>query len=206
MRTTSIQQLGHFQLKKGHGRPRDTAYFIFDKDWTYLYDIDTAHFKAKNHALHFPVVASSLDEMEWISHQPISTSGTIWEIVTQFLEGATIAFRDVKIPADIYRRIVNHLDAHLLAMRTEKSYSPPDVEDFRHLAEFATAIRSQAVDHDSDIDSTQKKNQNLMQFMSQRPTFSMATTPPVTAKPQVAKSVAKMDSIERYLEMIGHGY
>lgn len=199
MRTTTIQAKGH--RFRDRTIPRDTSDFIFTRAELHEYEIDNAHFKMKNGMANMPSVVITGDESElnWIAGQMIATADCIWDIVVQFINGATIRFPRKETAAKIYKRITAHMDAHLNAMRTNKMYDPPDPEDFRKLAEFALVCRGIAVDVDADIDEYYRKN-NMMRNMPVRAQFSYRDVPEVKKQQLVPKSVLKMDHIERYLE------
>jgi hypothetical protein len=204
MRTQPINKSSNFRFAKASQHSdKDTAYHIFHKDARHSYEIDYAHFRAMNNNLNQPIIGRySETEMYSMSSSMMPTAGCIWDIVTQFIDGATIRFSNPKTPVLIYRAIVKHIDAHLLAMRTIKMYDSPDPEDFRQMSEFAVAIRPQAMLEDTDIDD--KKRQSFSQtYLPVRASFSQRTVAEEQSKaPDVPKVVEKMDCIDKYLESI----
>lgn len=185
-------------------RARDTAYYIFEKDWKYPYQVDFVHFRAKSGSSNLPVVTGSTNDLDRIAADMIHTSTRIWDIVEHFFEGANLSIKPA-VAAQIYQRILDHFDAHLKAMRTDITYVAPDVEDFRMMSEFATAIRGYAVDHNPGIDEA-PQNDSLAMLMARRPVFSMQTVAEDKSNEPIApKSVRKMDAIERYMETL-NGY
>lgn len=183
---------------------KDTAYFIFDKNEVHLFSVDAAHFRAMNNRMSDPVIgAMNEDDINMAAREMISTGGTIWQITQQFIEGADISFQNPAIPAKIYKRILNHLDRHLNEMRTNLRYSAPDMEDFRNLAEFATAIRTVAIMHDPELDTGVRENA-MSNFLNTRPVFRLADKHQANKapeQPKAPKSVRTMDAIERMMEL-----
>lgn len=184
---------------------KTTAYYIFDRDSLYSFSVDAASFRARNNALHLPVVSvGGIEDLTRIAQELIYTAGTIWDMVLYFNDGARLALDSPADAKSIYRRIVEHLEAHLNAMRTDITYTPPNSDDFRMMAEFATTIRYQAVSEDPNLD--ERVDNSFFANMSARPTFSKDDLHDVRSDdtPKVPKSVEKMDAIERFLEMIGY--
>jgi hypothetical protein len=150
----------------------------------------------------------SKDDLSRIMSEMILTDGTVMDIVDLFAEGASIAFQTREVAADVYKRIVNHLEWHLGQMRTNITYVPPPVEDFANMSEFATIIRPWAKDYNTDIDEVFNRGE-MHRMLPVRPSFSYALnkTEEVEAdRPiEVPKSVTKMDAIEKMLERM-NGY
>ena len=206
MKTSSIFAMGNgFQVSKKEWKPRTTAYYIFDEEVVHPYMVNTTYFHERNGRLGQPIIgAANAQDVERISEEMVSTGDTIWKIVTQFIDGANIGFSDPAVCAEIYKRILNHLEGHLTAMRTDISYDAPEMDDFRHMAEFATKIRYIALKHNADLD----KNVNeagIQRIMGARPVFvayrgqddRRREEPKLT----VPKTIKTMDAIERFLEM-----
>lgn len=179
---------------------RSTAYYIFDSRERHLYELDFAHFRAKNHMLSSPVIVSGPEDMDRLVTSMVPTSGTIMQIVDQFILGGTIAFPDKNTAAKIYRRIQDHLSAHLKAMQSDVSYEAPDDEAFKQMAEFAVSIRYIAVQADPELDKNIVRN-TMETVMPARPRFNMEQNVK-KEEPQAPKPARTMDSIEKYLESI----
>lgn len=213
MRASSLQSSG-FHLQPKNKRPatkRTTAYYIFDKDYQVLFNLDHVSFKARNKTLRVGIISDgSEDDISRLAGEMTPTSGTIMEIVDLYVDGATVNFSDRKVAADVYKRIVNHIEYHLQELRTNISYRPPPIEDFQNMSEFATAIRPWAIDHNPDIDQTYTLGQ-MQRGLPVRPSFSYALQKTEQEKPEeqkpaeTAKSVTRMDALQRLLERIEHG-
>lgn len=202
MRTVPLTATPGFTIKPKHVIKKDTADYIFNKSEQHIYLVNNSHFRAKNKMLSLPVVSTGHPrDMERISNEMISTSGTIWDIVEHFIDGAVLAFPNATTPATIYRRICDHLTAHLNAMRRDKMYRPPHLDDFRHMAEFGERIRQVALNIDFDFEN-EVPDDHILQMLPMRPVFSMSTDEEVIEnKPKtVAESTRTMDVIERYME------
>lgn len=185
--------------------PKTTAYYIFDKNEKHLYSVDAAHFRAMNGRMGDSVIgATSAMDVEIAAAEMISTGGTIWDIIVQYQEGALITFPEPLIAVRIYKHILKHLELHLQEMRSNLSYDPPELEDFRQMAEFATAIREFAMRHDPELDKTASAA-SLGGFMSGRPIFRAAAPTAAPSKPVIPKSVRTLDAIERFMEICNGG-
>lgn len=199
MRATTLQARGFriSEKKVAH----DTADYIFGRFELHEYEIDNAHFKMKNGLGRMPIVVQQGgdNEMRWIANQMIATADNIITICDQFIDGATIRFPRKETAVKIYQRVLQHMDAHLGAMRTDKMYEAPNADDFRQLAEFALMCRSVGVDVDPDIDQRIVKNQ-MQGFLPVRAQFSRMDLSDVKKERLVPKSVQRMDIIERFLE------
>jgi len=181
--------------------PKTTAYYIFDRAEKHMYQLDAAHFRAMNGRMGDSVIgAQSAADVEAAAVEMISTGGTIWDITTQYIEGGSITFSEPLVAVRIYKHILKHLEGHLREMRSNISYDAPDLEDFRQLAEFATAIRAFAMMHDPELDKT-ASTPALGGFMDARPVFRAAAPSSAPKKPQIAKSVRTLDAIERFMEI-----
>lgn len=183
---------------------KDPAYWIFDRDPDahHLYEVDAAHFRAKAGTLNHPVVSNgSAYDMERIAGEMIATRGSIIDIVDHYMDGARIKFQFKATAVNVYKRIVTFLQAHLEAMRTDITYSPPPVELFQQLGEFATSIRPWALDVDATLDGV-KPHEGFGGFNT-RPTFSVPEHVVKAAEPVVPKSVKAVDQITKYLEVLG---
>lgn len=179
---------------------KDTSDYIFDKNEVHNFAVDTAHFRAKNHSLHRSTVTTDPDAEAWIAESLVPTYGRIWDIIEYYFEGAVIHFQDKRTAETIYKRILDHFDAHLVAMRTDKMYDAPDVEDFRMMSEFATSIRSLVIDINPNID-VKVQHGGMNKFLPSRPTFSRTVEVKEQAEKDIPKSMVKMDIIERFMEM-----
>lgn len=185
--------------------PKTTAYYIFDKNEKHLYAVDAAHFRAMSGRMGESIIgATSAMEVEAAAAEMISTGGTIWNIITQFIEGATITFPEPKVASRIYKHILKHLEAHLQEMRSNLSYDAPELEDFQQMAEFATAIRVYAMQHDPELDKSASAG-SLGGFMAGRPVFRAAVPTAAPSKPVIPKSVRTLDAIERFMEICNGG-
>lgn len=202
-RSTSVQSLG-FVFAPRKAKSNSTAYYIFDKEASLMFSVNCAHFRAKNHQLSVPIITDgSAEDLNRVTNEMIHTQGTVMEMVDLFVDGANLRV-DAKVAAEVYRRISNHLDAHLRELKTNPVYEPPPVDDFRNMAEFALAVRIVALDADSNIDNISINN--FHNFMFSRPSmFNRDEIVNGGNSQNAAKVVDKMDSIERYLEMIGYG-
>lgn len=211
MQSMPIQRSGFHKVAPKKARNKTTAYYLFDKDYQVLFNLDHASFRARNKTLNVSIVSDgSDDDMSRLTGEMIPTGGTIMQIVDLFVDGASISFSDNKIAADTYQRIVNHLEFHLREMRTNITYVAPDAEDFKSMSEFATAIRPWAKEHNTDIDHMVVSSE-MRSALPVRPSFSYSLLKtqeaageevPAEATP---KSVTRMDAIERYLEKLEHG-
>jgi hypothetical protein len=203
MRSSTAAESG-FKIPKRKYIERDTADYIFSKDEQLNFNVDTAHFRAKNRSLHRPTVTSNPveEEMNWIANQPVNTYGCVWDMVEYFIDGATLGFNDKSIAEIAYKRILDHFNAHIKAQRSDKMYMPPDIEDFRMMGEFATAIRTIVVDINPLIDKPIFANP--LDGLRVRPTFSKSIMEEKKEEGVVAKSIEQMDIIEQYMEMY-HG-
>lgn len=186
-----------------------TAYRIFDKECQHNYAIDNAHFQFKNQRNGLLVAYDGEhNTLEQLASVFKHTSGTIIEMIDQFIEGATIQL-EAEVAYKVYNDILKHLDAHLQAMQTDPVYDPPNIDDFRYMAEFATAIKWKASEFaDPDANPVEEGFWNrpyrpvftAEQFSVNRKERHKPATPEIS----VPNSVKKMDAIERYLEMIGY--
>jgi hypothetical protein len=204
-----IQRSGFHKAPPKKVRNKSTAYYLFDKDYQVLFNLDHASFRARNKTLNISIVSDgSEDDMTRLTGEMIPTGGTIMEIVDLFGDGASISFNSNAIAADVYKRIVDHLEFHLREMRTDVMYIPPPVEDLQTMSEFATVIRPWAKEHNTDIDHTVVSSE-MRSALPVRPSFSYAllkTEEAAEDKPaEVPKSLSRMDTIERYLERLEHG-
>lgn len=202
MRTMTLEGLGNgFRRLENRHVPKTTAYYIFDKAEVHLYSLDGAHFRAMNNRMGESVIgASNAQDVEAAAAEMISTGGTIWTIITQFIEGADITFPDPQIPVKIYKRILAHLENHLAEMRTNLRYDAPELEDFRQMAEFATRIRGTAMAFDPDLEKKTPGN-NLGNWFTSRPVFRINDGRTAEKKNVIPKSVATLDAIERFMEL-----
>lgn len=198
MQPSSLASAGCRIRKRRPVEERTTAWYIFDKENTYLYEINRANFQAANHMFGMPTVTDGTraDE-ERISREMVPTSGTIMEMVDRFIEGAQIAIPAQGVAAEIYKRILNHFDHHFVLMKTDRMYEAPNPEDFTHMAEFATQIREWALSQNPDIEK-QEQSQSLMRQMPVRASFSQA--PVVEKTREVPKITKAMDNIQRWME------
>lgn len=204
MKPMSLAGSGYRVKPKTHQRGRSTAYYIFDEEQEHLYEIDHVHFMAQAQRFNTPTVTTGQQgDIDRISAEMVPITGTIWDMVVHFIDGATIAV-EPPVAALIYKRILDHFDEHFRAMRQEKMYEAPDTEDFRWMAEFATAIRPWALQHNPELEV--KRATQFRSFLPQRATFSQATVEEDKAKePVIPKSLLLMDNIERYLENLNGG-
>lgn len=202
MRAMTLEGLGNgFRRLPNTNVPKTTAYYIFDKAEVHLFSIDGAHFRAMNNRMGDSVIgASNAQDIEAAAAEMISTGGTIWTIITQFIEGADITFPDPQIAVKIYKRILTHLENHLAEMRTNLRYDAPELDDFRQMAEFATAIRGTAMTHDPDLEK-KKVGGELGDWFTSRPVFRVADVRQPSKKNVIPKSVATLDAIERFMEL-----
>lgn len=211
MHATPLQKSDGFKVI-GVQKPlrKTTAYYLFNEDAAVMFNIDYSSFKARNKMFGAPVVTDgSYEDMQRLTHEMISTSGTVMQIIDLFADGATIGFAKPEIAADVYRRIVNHLEFHLLSMKTDIRYIPPAPEDFQNMSEFATVIRPWAKDHVKDIDALVISS-TMRSLMPVRPSFSAGLQRVEEAleemdEVEVPKSVSRMDSIQRQLELLENG-
>jgi hypothetical protein len=209
MQSMPIQRSGFHKAAPKKVKAKTTAYYLFDEDYQVLFNLDHVSFRARNKSLNVSIVSDgSEQDLTRLTSEMIPTGGTIMEIVDLFAEGARIGFSDRKIAADVYQRIVNHLEYHLRAMRTEITYVAPPAEDFKNMSEFATVIRPWAKDYNDDIDQLVVSSQ-MLNALPVRPSFSYAlakTDEKAEDTPaEVPKSISRMDAIERYLERLEHG-
>lgn len=206
MRTSSLENMGFgFKRRTDAAIPKTTAYYIFDRAEKHMYQLDAAHFRAMNGRMGDSIIgATSALDVEAAAAEMISTGGTIWDIVTQYIEGGSITFQEPAVAVKIYKRILKHLEAHLQEMRTNISYDAPELDDFRQLAEFATAIRPYAMMNDPELDKTASSNA-LGGFMGNRPVFRAADPVSAPKKAAIPKSVRTLDAIERFMEMCNGG-
>lgn len=187
--------------KRNLGVRNSTAWYLFDKENRYLFKVDNLHFRAKNRRMNDPLVSNGSDyDMMRIGNEMIHTAGTIMEMVDYFIDGANIQFHDYKVPEDIYQRIGNHLEAHLEAMRTDIGYRPPAPDDFRHLAEFALAIRTLGENVNKQIDADQDEVR-VRKMFPVRARFSDPDEVEEVKNP-VPRPIQQMDAIERFIDMI----
>ncbi len=212
MQTCSLQRSGFHVVGKKKPKVKSTAYYLFDEDAKVMFLLDHVSFKARAKRLHVGIMSDgSHDDMTRIMSEMILTDGTVMSIVDLFAEGAGIAFRTRAEAAEVYSRIVKHLEWHLAQMRTNITYVPPPVEDFQNMSEFATIIRPWAKDHNSDIDEVFTRGE-MHRMLPVRPSFSYALNQterqeaPAAERPtEVPKSISKMDQIEKMLERM-NGY
>jgi len=210
MQSMPIQRSGFHKAAPKKARAKTTAYYLFDKDYQVLFNVDHASFRARNKTLNVSIVSDGTDEdLTRLSGEMIPTGGTIMEIVDMFADGASISFSSNKIAADIYQRIVNHLEFHLREMRTNITYTAPPAEDFKIMSEFATVIRPWAKDFNTDIDDMVVSSE-MRSALPVRPSFSYSLSKTaeeegVVVTEATPKSVTRMDAIERYLEKLEHG-
>lgn len=208
MRTMSIENMGFgFKRATDSAVPKTTAYYIFDKAEKHMYQLDAAHFRAMNGRIGDAVIgATSAEDVAYAAAEMVSTGGTIWDISTQFMEGASITIPDPKVAVRIYKHILKHLEGHLQEMRSNIRYDAPDLDDFRQLAEFATRIRPYAMMHDPELDKNASVN-SLNGFMTARPVFRLAekSTGDAPKKAEIPKSVRTLDAIERFMEICNNG-
>lgn len=195
MITQPLNKSSNFRFAKPDAwSTKDTAWHIFHKDAVHVYEIDYAHFKAMNGTMNQPIVGRYNEaEMGELTRQSVPTAGCIWTLVTQYIDGATIRFPSHKTAALIYKAIANHIDAHLVAMRTDKMYESPNADDFRYMTEFAVAIRPQAMLDSPDIDN-KAVNHLSRGMLPTRASFSRVTVEEdKVKKPDVPKVTQKMD-------------
>lgn len=211
MQSMPIQRSGFHKAAPKKARNKTTAYYLFDKDYQVLFNLDHASFRARNKTLNVSIVSDGTDEdMTRLTGEMIPTGGTIMEIVDLFADGASISFNSNAIAADVYQRIVNHLEFHLRTMRTDIMYVPPPGEDLKTMSEFATIIRPWAKEHNTDIDHTIISSE-MRSALPVRPSFSYSllktqeNAAEVPVEAETPKSLSRMDSIERYLEKLEHG-
>lgn len=211
MHSMPLQRSGFHVVGKKPPKVKSTAYYLFDQDAKILFLLDHVSFKARAKRLHVGIMSDgSPDDMSRIMSEMILTDGTVMDVVDLFAEGASVAFQSRKDAADVYQRIVNHLEWHLNQMRTNIVYMPPPIEDFQNMSEFATIIRPWAKDHNSDIDDIFTRGE-MHRMLPVRASFSYGLTKgqeEAQERPmEVPKSVSKMDQIEKMLErMNGSAY
>lgn len=211
MQSMPLQRSGFHVVGKKKPKHKSTAYYLFDEDAKVMFLLDHVSFKARGGRLNVGVMSDgSHDDMTRLMSEMILTDGTVMNIVDLFVEGAAISFQTRAVAADVYQRIVNHLEWHLGQMRTNISYVAPPVEDFQNMSEFATTIRPWAKDHNADIDDRFTRGE-MHRLLPVRPSFSyamqqqQAAQAPEERPVEVPKSVSKMDQIEKMLEKI-NGY
>ena len=210
MRTINLfeqKNIGRVKEKNNRG---STAYHIFDNECQYLFQVNNVHFRMNNITFDLPInYSGERKDLEQVMNMMISTRGTIINMSDYYRDGARLGFEDPKVAAEIYKRILTHLDAHLQAMRSDRMYQAPDDDTLRELAEFATVINYKAREAEPDIDSNEMKSSFLERVGQTRAFISFdkvdTPVPGMTIDPSIInqpKSLDKMDAIERYLAII----
>lgn len=195
---------------KHHNRSRlrgTTAYYIFDQDEKYQFKVDRVHFKMKSGTYQAGIVHSgSMKELRQVQIALVPTAGPIIDISDYYADGATISIEDPKVAIRIYKRILDHLDAHMHSMQTNIHYEPPQDNVLKELSEFATAIRYKALEEDPLLDQLNREFEQVNSLRESRAFIGMSrTTINIDPAKVPVKSIEKMDSIERYLAMLeGH--
>lgn len=203
----SINLFEQKNVKKAIHDPNkgSTAYYLFSKKCQYSFMVNNVHFKMNNGTSGMPIAYSgNRRDIEAIQNQMIAVQGTIIEMSDYYTDGAHLAITDSKVALEVYNRILAHMDAHFVAMRTDRMYEAPKDDTLRELAEFATAINYKAREADPNVDSDRFQSGFLDRVKSQR-AFITFDKEEVTLekKAAVPKALSKMDSIERYLAMMG---
>lgn len=189
---------------------KTTWYYMSNKLEQLLFGLSNPHFVARAGRMHTSIVTDgTTEDMNRINEQQIPTSGTVVEMIELFIEGATISFPEPRIAKIAYERILAHLDVHIKAAREDKMYEAPDPEFFQYMTEFAMSIRGIAMVADPDIDNPGAKKSFRRTHMA-LPRFSDAIRQMQETEEQAAEEVVpaplrRLDSVERYLRMIGNG-
>lgn len=195
---------------KYHKRNRlkgTTAYYIFDQDEKYNFKVDRVHFKMKGGTWQSGIVHDgSKRDLYQVQIALVSTAGPIIDISDYYSDGATISIEDPKTALRIYKRILDHLDAHMYAMRTNIHYEAPQDNVLKELSEFATAIRYKALEEDPLLDQPDRDFEQVNSLRESRAFIGISrATVNIDPGKVPVKSIEKMDSIERYLAMLeGH--
>ena len=199
---------------KAAKRPeRNTWYFMSSKHELLEFGLDYPHFVARAGRLKTGIISDgSYEDMTRIQEQQIATNGTVLDMIDLFDEGAIITFYNPWMAEQAYKRIMDHLKAHQNAMRSDKMYEAPDVEEFRRFAAFAMAIRHVALKSSPNLDNDRKPKavhkhlRQVVRFSDALARAKQEANPQEEDKfEELPEPVKKLDAIERYLEMINAG-
>lgn len=185
---------------------RGTWYYMTHQDEALSFGLDYPHFVARAGRMRTGIVSDgSFSDMSRIQEQQIATSGTVLEMIDLFAEGAVISFYDPSVAHVAYKRIMDHLKAHQVAMREDLTYDAPDVDEFRRFAEFAVSIRLIAMQHVPDIDNERRPksvHRHLRQVIRFSDSLKAAEAKREDHPEDIPAPIKKLDAIERFLEMI----
>ena len=127
-------------IRKAVNQNANTAYWIFDRGAQVQFKVNSPHFKARAGGMHDPVIGMSRNRFEDLSAQMVSVQDTVMGLVEYFMEGASLEIKP-EISTLVYDRIYAHMEAHLKAMSTRKSYDIGDTFSvFEQLVDFACVI------------------------------------------------------------------
>lgn len=196
------------------GQPDRTSwYYLSNPTEQLLFGLNHSHFMQRARRMRTSLVTDgTVEDMDRINGQQIPTSGTVLEMIELFIEGATISFPEPNIANIAYKRILTHMETHQRAMREDKMYEAPDPELFQHMAEFAMKIRDIAKIADEHLDnpmarkSFTRTRQALPRFSDALRATEEKDRQPEVKQEDIPAPLRRLDAIERYMELIGHGH
>lgn len=177
----------------------DTAYWIFDPAVLFQYQVTASHLKMSGGMGNLPIPYDGTNrDMNRITSELITISGTIWKAVTFFVDGASIDMSS-ETAAKMYTRITAHIAKHLELMRTERGYMWPDRQDFDSMSEFAMAIRTMALVANPNLDSA-KVRAGIFSNSGRPSLLSVNKSKLDNSPPRI---LSQMDAIDKYAALYG---
>ena len=197
------------EFKRKEAVHKDTAYWIFDydQDAALMFQVNKTHFMMRNNQQNFPIPVGpgARPEHETIAEM-MPTRGRVMDMVDYYIDGAQL-YMTPKVAAEAYKRIVNHMEAHVRASTSSKFYVAPDPEDFRQMADFALAIHAWAKSENPHLDGQHADGYQIAGNWT-RPTMISRNNPGMEANASSGKRIVprpmrQRDMLEKYFELIG---
>lgn len=159
------------KIHKTVNQSNNTAYWIFDVDAKVPFRVNAPHFKARTGGMNDPVLGMSPTRYQDMSAQMVYLQDTVMSLVEYFIEGATLEIAPETTNL-VYDRIYNHMNAHMLAMQSSKSYNIEDTFNvFEDLVDFACAVYPTVLAYKDSNVKTTVPDDPFASMMYARPNF-----------------------------------
>lgn len=180
----------------------NTAFWIFDPAAKVPFRVNSPHFKARTGGMADPVMGLSKARYDDLGSQMVYLQDTVMSMVDYFMEGASLEI-DPKTLTMVYDRIYNHIQAHLNAMQSNKSYDIGDTFSvFEDLVDFASSIFNTVDNYKSENKVTTNVADPFASMLSSRPTFMTMFTKDPRDQENNAETLQSDVKISPLVEML----